>query len=98
MHPDDRIKAGAFLVAGLPLAAWIAAAWATGEIEHPGLSRLLHLATLTATGARPLLLVAALGGLALAVAVIVVARRLAAAGFGGAAFRLHLRGTRVVSA
>jgi hypothetical protein len=28
----------------------------------------------------------------------VIARRLAAAGFGGAAFRLHLRGTKVVRA
>ena len=98
MHPDDRVKAGAFLVAGLPLAAWVAAAWATGDVEHGGLRRLLQLAHLTATGERPLLLAAAAAGLALAVGAIVVARRLAAAGFGGAAFRLHLRGTRVVSA
>jgi len=97
MHPDDRTKAGAFLVAGLPLAAWVAAAWATGELEHQGLNRIMRLATLTATGARPLLLVATAGGLGLAIAVLLLARRVAAAGFGGAGFRLHLRGTKVVS-
>jgi Type IV secretion-system coupling protein DNA-binding domain len=98
MHPDDRAKAGVFLVTGFPVAAWIAAAWATGEAQHRGFLGLLQLARLTATGERPLLLAAAAAGLALAVGAIVVARRLAAAGFGGAAFRLHLRGTRVVSA
>jgi hypothetical protein len=98
MHPDDRVKAGALLVAGSPLAAWITAAWATGEAQHVGLPRLLQLAHLTATGERPLLLAAAATGLALAIGAIVVARRLAANGFGGAGFRLHLRGTRVVSA
>lgn len=98
MHPDDRVKAGALLVAGSPLAAWITAAWATGEAQHGGLPRLLQLAHLTVDGERPLLLAAAVTGLAVAIGAIIVVRRLAANGFGGAGFRLHLRGTRVVSA
>jgi hypothetical protein len=98
MHPDDRTRAIAFLVAGVPVAAWLAAAVATGEIGHGGLGPILRIARDTATGEQPLLVAAFAGGLSMAVAGIAAARRLAAAGFGGANFRLHLRGTRVVSA
>ncbi|GAO01309.1 type IV secretion system DNA-binding domain-containing protein [Anaeromyxobacter sp. PSR-1] len=98
MHPDDRTRATTVLVAGLPIVAWLAAAVATGEIGHGGLGRILRLARATATGERPLLLAVFVSGLGVALAGVVVARRLAAAGFGGANFRLHVRGTRVVSA
>ena len=98
MHPDDRTKAAAVLVASVPLGSWLAAAVATGEIGRGGLGPILQLARDTATGQQPLLLAAFVSGLAIAVAGIVVPRRLAAAGFGGANFRAHLRGTRVVSA
>ncbi len=97
MHSDDTRKLGAAIVFGLPLVAWFAAVRSTEGPGHRGLRDLLELATLTATGARPGLLLAAAGGLALAIGLVVVAAKAAAAGFRGAAFRLHLRGTRVVS-
>ena len=98
MHPDDRAKAGALLVLGLPVATWVAAAWVTAGIERMRLGLLLHLAVLTTTGERPLLLAAAAGGLGFAVVGLVAARKAAALGFSGAAFHSHLRGTKVVSA
>ncbi|WP_248345844.1 type IV secretion system DNA-binding domain-containing protein [Anaeromyxobacter paludicola] len=84
-------------MAGVPLASWLWVARATGALDHRGHAALLHLARLTATGARPLLLTAFAAGLVAAVGALVLARKLAAAGFGGAAFRVHLRGTKVVS-
>jgi len=98
MHPDDRARAGVLLVTGLPLAAWFLAARAAGDLERGGFTAMIRAAELTARGERPLLGVALLGGLLVAATGVVVARRAAMAGFGGAAFRLHLRGTKVVSA
>src|SRR5919198_2041159 len=98
MHPDDRAKAGVFLVAGLPLAAWFLAARAAGDLDRGGFTAMIRAAELTARGERPFLGVALLGGLLVAATGVVVARRAAVAGFGGAAFRLHLQGTKVVSA
>jgi hypothetical protein len=96
MHPDDQAKAGALVAIGMPLAAWVTAAWGTEQVHGP--RSLLQLATLTATGERPRLLIAAVAGLALAVGGVLTARKLGQGRFGGAAFRLHLRGTKVVSA
>jgi len=98
MHPDDRAKAAALLLFGLPLLAFALAARATHGVEHGGLRSLLRLAALTAAGERPLLLAAAAAGLALAVVVVVAAHKVSSGGFRGAAFRSHLRGTRVVGA
>src|SRR5690349_8443746 len=97
MHPDDRAKAGVLRVGGLPLVALGLAARATGALDPGGLSGRSPRAGLTARGERPGLLAAAVGGLIAGVAAIVAARRVAEAGFGGAAFRQHLRGTKVVS-
>ncbi len=97
MHPDDRAKASALFIAGFTMTAWLTAAWIAGDEDLGRLSGALHLAVLTATGARPLLLVVAVSALALAVAIAVLANRLAATALAGA-FRTHLRGTKVVSA
>jgi hypothetical protein len=98
MDRDDRAKASACFVAGLPLAAWFLAARAAGDLERGGFTAMIRAAELTARGERPLLVVALLVGFAVAAIGVVLARRVAAAGFGGAAFRLHLRGTRVAGA
>jgi hypothetical protein len=98
MHPDDRTKAFAIFVAGMPFAAWLATAVSTGKTGRGGLLPILRLAHATATGEQPLLLAAFVGGLGVTVAGMMVARRIAPVGFGGATFRHHLRGTRVVSA
>ena len=98
MHPDDRAKAGVLLVAGLPLLAWLLAARAAGDLDRGGLTAISRAAALTAHGERPLLGMAVGAGLLVAITVLVAARSASRGGFGGAAFRLHLRGTRVVSA
>jgi hypothetical protein len=98
MHPDDRSKAAVLFVAGLPVMGWVLAARASGDLDRGGISAVAQTAALTLRGERPLLAAALFGGLLTAVASIVVARKAAAAGFGGAGFRLHLRGTRIVSA
>ena len=95
MHPDDRRKAAALFVALAPVLSWLALA---RRAAGPGSISLWALARLTASGERPGLLVAFLGGLALAVLSLVLATRLRNPDFGGAAFRLHIRGTKVVGA
>jgi hypothetical protein len=96
MHPDDKAKVAAFVLLGTPVACWFAAARTAGELDRGGLPALLGLVGSTARGDSPLLLAAAAGGLGIAVIALALARRLQVAGFGGAAFRAHLRGTRIV--
>ncbi len=96
MHPDDKRKAAALILALFPLTTWVVAIRASEDVRHPSLRVIWALAKLTATGERPILLASFAGGLALAATVLMVVTRTAASGFGGASFRLHLRGTRVV--
>jgi type IV secretory pathway TraG/TraD family ATPase VirD4 len=98
MHPDDKRKAAALLVLLLPVVAWLAALRVTEDIAPAQLGALFTVAMLTASGERPLLLAAFIAGLAVAVLVLVLAAKGSTSQFGGAAFRRHVRGTRVVSA
>ncbi|HVO19847.1 MAG TPA: type IV secretion system DNA-binding domain-containing protein [Anaeromyxobacter sp.] len=97
MHPDERREVAAALAGLLPLACWLLAVRAAEGGRLPGLRRLCALAALTLTAGEPLLLAALLCGLALALAALVAAARIAASGPRGDSFRRHLRGTRVVS-
>ncbi len=97
MHPDDRRKAAVVIVALFPVATWLAAIRGIEEVAHPSLRLLWVLARLTATGEKPILLAAFVGGLVFAILLLVLTTKLGASEFGGAAFRLHLRGTKVVS-
>src|SRR5689334_5014802 len=97
MHPDDRAKAVVLFVAALPVAAWLFTVRPVGDLERGGLTAVIRAAGLTVRGERPVFVAAFVGGILAAIAGVIFARRTAAAGFGGAAFRLHLRGTKVVS-
>jgi len=97
MHPDDQRSVMALAGGAIPLAAWLLAVRLGEGSRHQSLGRLLALARLTATGERPILLGSLLGGGALAIVLLVSAARILTAARGVAAFRTHLRGTRVVS-
>jgi hypothetical protein len=98
MHPDDRPKVIGGVLLGGPLVCWIAAAaWIRHQAEVEGTKvNLLLLARDTVHGRAPLLIASALAGLAVAITGLVLAQRLTADPAGGAPFRRHLRGTRVV--
>ena len=98
MHPDDKRKAAALAMFVLPILAWFAAVRATEDVEHAGRGALITLAGLTASAERPVLLAAFIAGLVIAILLIVLAAKGTASRFGGAVFRRHVRGTRVVSA
>ncbi len=95
MHPDDKRKVVAIVVALAPVAAWYLLVRAT-ENGARTLAGLWALARLTAAGDRPMLLAGSAGGLFLAIGCLVIAKKMAGAGFGGAEFRNHLRGTKLV--
>ena len=97
MHPDERARASVVFVVGFTVATWLIATWLTSDRDLGRLTGILHLAALTATGGRPVLLVVAVAGMGIALAVVILANRVAETAFGGA-FRTHLRGTKVVSA
>ena len=96
MHPDDKRRAAALLVALFPLATWLVVVRRSEELTRPSFAALWRLARLTATGERPIPLAAFAAGLVFAILVLVLAKQVGESDFGGAAFRLHLRGTRVV--
>ncbi len=96
MHPDDKRKAAALVLVLSPDATWIAAVRYSEDLTRPGLGTLWSLAKLTATGERAGLLAAFVGGLAFAIVLLALINKLWTSDFGGAAFRLHIRGTRVV--
>ena len=56
MHPDDKRKGAALILALFPLATWVAAIRASEDVRHPSLRVIWALAKLTATGERPILL------------------------------------------
>jgi len=97
MHPDDKRKAAALTLLLAPLAAWSVAVRWTDEGHPMHATTFWHLAAATLRGEKPLLAVALAAGLVVAVSALLAVRRLAASGFGGAAFRHHVRGTKVVS-
>jgi type IV secretory pathway TraG/TraD family ATPase VirD4 len=100
MHPDDRRKAAALAIAFFPVVAWFLAVRGTEELKHssPGALWVLWvLAKASATGEKPILLAAFLGGLTFAIALLVLVSKFRNSEFGGAAFRLHVRGTKIVS-
>ena len=97
MHPDDKRKFYALWVTSVPIAGFAVAVRHTEELAPPKLGALAELLRLTLIGEKPILLAALLGGLFFAILVLVLANRLARTPFGGAPFRQHLRGTRVVS-
>ena len=97
IHPDDRPKVFAFALFGAPLLAWLTvAAWIRQHAD--GLRpNLLLLARDTVHGSAPGLLVALFAGLVVGVASLMAVNRLGTTPAGGAPFRTHLRGTRVVT-
>ena len=93
MDREEKTKAALVVILAVPILAWLTAARLSGAL---GARDIVALARLTATGGSPLLLLAAAGGLAVAIAAVAVAGRIGSGGFGGAAFRQHLRGTKLV--
>ena len=97
MHPDDRPKAFAFVLFGVPLLAWLTVAtWIRQHADGPR-PNLLQLVRDTVHGSAPGLLVVLLAGLVVGVASLLAVDRLGTSSAGGASFRKHLRGTRVVT-
>ena len=98
MHPDDKRKAAALALLVFPIAAWLVAVRATEDFTQAGRGAVITLALRTATGDKPVLLAAFVAGLVLALLIIVCVAKFATSPFGAAAFRRHIRGTKVLSA
>ena len=97
MHPDDQRSLMAIAGGAIPLVAWLLAVRLGEGGGAYSLGRLLALARLTATAERPVLLGSLLGGVALALVLLVFAARLTTPARGATAFRTHLRGTKLAS-
>jgi hypothetical protein len=99
MHPDDRPKIVGGVLVGIPLVFWLlAASWVRrGFMAEGARVNLLSLARATIHWQTPLLFLAPLLGLALAIGGLVVAHRLAHDPARGVPFRRHLRGTELVT-
>ncbi|HAZ7996816.1 TPA: type IV secretion system DNA-binding domain-containing protein [Escherichia coli] len=95
MHPDDQRKVSAGIVIVLPLIFWITAVQKTEVLGSPKLLALWELMKLTPQ--KPILLLSALGGLAVGVLFVWLLNSVGQGEFGGAPFKRFLRGTRIVS-
>ncbi|HGV0688960.1 TPA: type IV secretion system DNA-binding domain-containing protein [Escherichia coli] len=96
MHPDDQRKVNAGIIVALPFIFWITAVQKTEVLSSPKLLALWELMKLTPQ--KPILLLSALGGLAVAVLFVWLMNSVGQGEFGGAPFKRFLRGTRIVSA
>lgn len=103
MNPDDRLRLSAAILFGVPALCWFQAVRYTGALPEPKTKDLLEpvqavLELLKHTHQKPVLLGAALGGLALALLLVWALDRFGKAEFAGVPFKRHLRGTRIVGA
>jgi type IV secretory pathway TraG/TraD family ATPase VirD4 len=95
MNPDDKRNIRLALILLLPILFWLAVAKRTENLTHPKLKVFWGL--LKHTHERPLLLLAIVGGLALAILLIWLMNKLESGEFRGAYFHKFLRGTKIVS-
>ena len=95
MHPDDQRKVSAGIIIVLPFIFWITAVQKTEVLGSPKLLALWELMKLTPQ--KPILLLSALGGLAVGVLFVWLLNSVGQGEFGGAPFKRFLRGTRIVS-
>src|SRR5690606_12526961 len=95
MHPDDQRKVSAGIIIVLPFIFWITAVQKTEVLGSPNLLALWELMKLTPQ--KPILLLSALGGLAVGVLFVWLLNSVGQGEFGGAPFKRFLRGTRIVS-
>lgn len=96
MHPDDQRKVNAGIIIALPFVFWITAVQKTEVLGSPKLLALWEL--IKVTPQKPILLISALGGLAVGVLFAWLLNSVGQGEFGGAPFKRFLRGTRIVSA
>lgn len=96
MNHDDRLRLSAGLLLGLPILFWFQAVKHTESLTKPKWKSAFEL--LKHTHEKPILLGAALGGLALAIIVVWLLHYFGKSEFAGAPFSKFLRGTRIGSA
>jgi len=96
MNADDRRRLSAGLLFGLPILFWFQAVKHTESLTKPKWKSTFEL--LKHTHEKPILLGAALGGLALAILAIWLIHYFGKSEFAGAPFSRFLRGTRIGSA
>jgi len=95
MHPDDKRRYSALVLMAFPIMGWL---FAVSKTEPLGAPRLLFLYNLAkATPNRPWLIGGLIGGLLLGAFCAFLIQELGKSEFGGAVFRRHLRGTKIVS-
>lgn len=95
MHPDEQRKVNAGLIIGLPIVFWITAVQRTEQLGSPKLLALWEMLKVTHT--KPILLGAAIAGLAVAILLVWMISSLGNGEFAGAPFKRFLRGTEIVS-
>lgn len=94
MHPDDKRKLAVLILVLVPVACWLAAVSKTETLTTPKVIGLFRIAT--ETPSKPVLIIAAAAGLALAVLIVYLLYTVGKSEYGGAPFRSFLRGTRIV--
>lgn len=96
MTDEDRKRLNMLLLTVLPLLSWLFAAKKAFAIKHFKIKILYKLIKITPY--KPILILALLGGLILAVVLILLINRAFGMEFSGAPFDKFLRGTKIVSA
>jgi type IV secretory pathway TraG/TraD family ATPase VirD4 len=95
MQPEDRQKISLILILILPILFWLEAARRT-EVLHPPKWRSLY-ALAKLTHQKPILIMAFVGGLIFAFALIFLLKKLSSSDFSGAPYKKFYRGTRIIS-
>src|ERR1043165_6030078 len=95
MEPEDQKKIGLVLILLFPILFWLEAAHRT-EVLHPPKWRSLY-SLLKLTPQKPLLIIAFIGGLIFACAIIFLIKKLSVSDFSGAPYKKFFRGTRIIS-
>jgi type IV secretory pathway TraG/TraD family ATPase VirD4 len=95
MQSEDRQKISLILILIFPIFFWLEAARRT-EVLHPPKWRSLY-ALLKLTPQKPVLIIAFVGGLIFAFALIFILKKLSVSDFSGAPYKKFYRGTRIIS-
>jgi len=95
MEPEDRQKIGLVLILIFPILFWLEAARRTEVLHSPKWRSLYTLLKLTPQ--KPLLIMAVVGGLIFAFALIFLLKKLSVRDFAGAPYKKFYRGTKIIS-
>jgi type IV secretory pathway TraG/TraD family ATPase VirD4 len=96
MQPEDRKKISLILILVLPVLFWLEVVHFTEVLDPPKWRSLYALVKLTPQ--KPFLVIALIGGVIVAITLILLLKKLSSPDFAGAPYKKFYRGSRMVSA